>query len=574
MQSDLHPLRQSAAELLAYAVCDLFPKTLIVNGVVTTTGFYYEFVLPKPIDEQSLTIIEERMRAVVSMKMPIRTLDMMHDNAVTFLYHHKKNIRAELVDEETDEVVQVFQMGDFVDSCPGPFVENSSEITSFKLQEISTSIGFFDKIGEVTITRISGTAFEDNYTLKKFLKLQEQAKKRDHRLVGPALNLFSLLGDEESGCWLWHPRGNTLREILLDCLRNFPKNKNAIAIHTPPLTPAGSLLKILKGTGLKDLENDLLNPSLFHALHYKSQTYSNHGLPVRYQECALQHESISNLESCGLIQTETYTTDLTHIFCTREQIEGELISCLQFIDKIIKIFGFEHRWYLRVKGAGSKDQRTFWKKSVDYLEQALKACGIEYTLDTQTPMRYGPRAEVGIVDSLNREWNGPYTGIDITHPERLGLRYHENDDHSQLPVMIVHSLFGPIERFIALLVEHYAGNFPFWLAPEQVRVIPLSNSNADYASKICAQLVQAGFRSEIDYRPGSLGEKVHLAEREKIPHIAIVGDVEEKKNVIALRSGNNSQKKSSVTLDELLQLLQQEDSNTLLNRVQNESPKQ
>lgn len=572
MLPKMHALRQSAAELLACSAVMLFPKTHLIGSATSDIGFYYDFVFAQPIDEQILIIIEEQIRSLIKKKLPIRCLEMLRENAVDFLLHHKLAARAEVLEGNEEGIVQIFEMGNFVDSAIGPFVETSEETGVVKLQAFQTFDAYFEELGDVTVTRIIGTSFPDNYELKRFLKRAEQAKKRDHRRLGPEMNLFSLMGDETTGCWLWHSKGAALRDLLIDSLKKAPYCQNVIKIATPLNAPSGSLLQILNKSGLKGLENELLDPSTFHALNFKTQRFNESNLPIGYQEIVLRSESILSSEPWGLFNTPTSTFDLTHLFCSKEQIESQLISCLQFIEKFIKIFGFEHRWYLQVKGAGSKDSKSFWKKSIDYLSQALTACGIEYTLDTQSPMRYGPRAEVKFIDSLEREWTGPFIGIDITHPERLGLRYQGNDDHEYIPVMIVCSLYSSIERFIALMIEHYAGVLPLWLTPEQVRVIPLSKNNAGYANKISAQLVQAGFRSKSDFHPGTLGEKVHLAEAEKIPFIAIVGDNEEKKNVIALRSDNNGQKKASLTLEQILQLLQQEGGSYSLSQRLSEDP--
>jgi threonyl-tRNA synthetase len=560
-------IRQSSAEILAYAVTLLFPSTRLLTSEISEIGFTYDFLSDQPLDETVLPLIEEKMRELVKLNLPIQTIEMMRENAAVFFRHLHQPLVAQHIEESLKNIVPIFKMAEFHDYCPPPYESSSSSLGAFKLLKIERLRSHLPIIGESVITRITGTAFADLPALKAFIKRTDQAKKRDHRLLGKEMGLFSQ-EDAGSGEWFWHPKGACLREILLDWWREEHRKQKFQFLATPRVIKQS----VLKKSGFYDVLDQqikvfpnfsldgvdyVLTPSLLpaHSLVFRSHLHSYRELPIRYAEYGEVYQQRKPSQLWGLLRARAYTVDVAHIFCSPSQVLEELISSLQLIGKTVKMLGFEYHWYLVSRGrkyAGTLDK---WDLNLDLLIKALKACGCEYTLDAAGKAFIGPRIEVRLIDALGREWKGPFVGIDFNHPERFGLHYHGADGEMHTPTMITRSMFGSLERFVAVLVEHYAGVFPLWLAPEQVRIIPVAESHHDYADDLHAGLERAGLRSQVDYRHDKLGAKVHAAEREKVPYAVIVGDKEKKEGLITVRSCSQKIKTSQMKRESFLQNL-------------------
>lgn len=522
MDIPLSIIRQCAVELLAHAMLDLFPGALLAGGEVSDIGFHYDFQLKQPVDVSMFPLIEEKMRGQAKSDVPIQTLDMMRENAAQLFLHHKQPLIAALVEDSPENIVQIFKMGSFHDFCPTPYGKTSKEAGVFKLLKMTSLENGI---------RIEGTAFANSYDLKKFLKKRELALKCDHRLLGPEMNLFIPYGEG----WIWLPKGAFIREFLLDFWRQEHKLQGFEGIASPTEEHP-------------EIEQ-------FHAIAYQSKLRYEKDLPIRYSEVKEVFDENNSQKSWGLFCNEVFTRDIQNIFCTSDQVLGELISSLQFIMKTINIFGFEPHWYLCIKGKKLKGTKELWNINVQRLEAALEHCQIKYIEDHAQSNSDGPQIEVRFEDALGREWLGSQVGVNFTCTSQFNLNYRQNDGKLQVPVMVTRSIFGSLERFIALLVEQNMGMMPLWLAPEQIRVVSVGEQTKEYAEAVRNQIVQEKWRVGIDIRNEPLGNKIHAAERERIPHVLIVGDKEQKKHLVSVRSYGQETEKTETQVETFLTLL-------------------
>lgn len=545
MPLTLIQLRRSLAELLAYSVCDLFPNALLIEGDSSDIGFHYDFYFTPALDEQALALIEQKMQTLAKQDLPIKSLEMMRKNAISLFQHKGQSLKAELLLLETDNVVPVFQLGNFYDFAPGPYISNANESIPFKLYHIEQIDTEFPSLGEVSLTRIHGVAFTDKYDLKKSLKRALAAKDSNHQVLGREMQLFIQDCNQN---WTWLPKGVQLREKLLDWW-----NKE----HRQP-----KYQHIITQTELDHTHEC--------AKIFTMQSRSVFELPLRFVEW-IKHEDNSRIDQLnGLLRPNSFSEDLTHIFCSSEQLFEELISSLQFINKTIKIFGIEHHWYLRIceqKKSKSKEKQNGHEAESDgdvaKMIAALETCGCEYSIDKLTKTHYGPewkvQAEVYFLDAKGQGWRGASVSIiGESLSQRLHLNYLDIDGHCQTPVIVKQSGFGPLERLIAILTEQCAGQFPLWLAPEQVRVVPVSNKLAEHGKAVQAKIQASGFRCGIDYRLGGLGEKIHAAERERVPYVVIIGDKELRSGLITVRSCVKGTIRTELSLDFFLNELEEE----------------
>jgi len=583
MPQFLQDLRQTAAEYLAITVCDLFPNTQLLGGHCTDFGFYYDFSVEQPLDEQALLLLEERMRFFIKENIPIQPFEMMRENAANFFQHHGQTLRAYQISEQPENIIQLVKIGDFYDLCSPPYLNQAKGVTAFKLLKVTFHTISFAQVGELKVTRIQGTAFPTSEDLKKFLKMNEAAKKRDHRVIGKEMNLFSAHEEIGVGSWLWHPKGARLREILLDWWRQEHRRQRFEQLATPQVVKAG----FLKKSGIYD-SPDLASgvfPSFvldgydyaaspsqipLHAWAFRLKLHSYRELPIRYAECTQLYNQGKESQLWGMMRARSYCADAGNVFCAPNQVQSELISSLQFIDKTIKIFGFGYHWYLVDRGQKFAGTIDGWIKSIDWIVKAVEACGFKYEIDKMGKSFSGPRLEAYLTDSLGRSWKGPSISIDFNYSERFGLRYQGPDDEMHMPVMITRAMFGSLERFVAVLIEHYGGLFPVWLAPEQVRVIPIAEKHMKYAAEVHSRIEEMGFRTSLDHSRERLGGKIHSAERERVPYAIVLGDKEENSGLISVRSCNHEEMKSGVKLEAFLERLSQEEVDKSLPRKSRE----
>lgn len=565
----LTELRQSAAELLAFAVVELFPGVILVDSHVTEFGFYYDFIAEQLIDAHAIHLIEEKMRGLAKEKRQVRTLEMMRENAMMLFEHHGQPIKAQLVSQARENIVAILQIDPFYDYCPATFIETTSEVSVFKILKIERTKRYLSEDGEVDVVCIRGTAFFEKEDLKKYVKSLQLAKKVDHRHLGKEMRLFEKVEEISSAAWTLMANGAILRKILYDFWVEIHRKQQFTFLTTPNLVKKSLIkasgfheaianrdIEVFHIEGVEHVMPFSLAPS--HAICYQKKQHSYRELPVRFAECATVCSPGIEGKLWGILSNTLVYADAAHLFCIPEELEGELISSLQFIDKFIKIFGFEYHWYLCGRGLKFSGMPHRWKQNREIFVKAFEAAGMVFT-DGDDSSVTKPYAEAQLVDSVGREWKGPRLTLDVNLPERLGLRYQEPSGEIRAPMMLIRTLFGSFERFIAILIEHFAGHFPVWLAPEQVRVISVLEKNAAYADGVCRAIEECGYRASSDCRSEQLGSKIHSAESEKVPYLLIVGDREEKQGLITVRS-NSSEiiGAQTTTMDRFLAQLREE----------------
>lgn len=550
-----HALRQSAASLFAYALLEVFPQAQLMESEISQIGFYYTFFLEQPLEEGVITLLEEKMRALVKLSLPVEAKDMMRENAVEMFRHYKQAYKAELAANFSFNIVPILKIGSsFFDLAPPPYVSTTSDLAAFKLQSL-------EKVKEKEhIFCITGTVFSDTRSLKSFLKNFEAAKRKDHRNLGRELNLFTHVDELGKDGWFWLPKGAFIRDSLLDWWRSAHKQQGFSTISTPRLVKARALPRSSNREGLPLKVNDdiqLVNSlEPLHAMLFRAQQHSYRDLPVRYMECGELHTNPP--QTTGLFQSCSSTVERAQIFCSEKQVLGEFISSLQFIEKTVNILGFEYQWNLALRGSKFAGTIEKWDKVLGWMVTALQQSKCDYIIDSSEGAFNGPRMVVRMKDALGREWDGPFIEVNLNHSERFGLRYQDADGEMHIPYMITRSMFGSLERCIAILVECTGGVFPLWLAPEQVRLLPISAAHHTYADSVCKMLVSAGVRCRVDYRQEPLGAKVHAVEREKVPYTVVIGAAEEKDGVVNVRSCSLQGQTKRMKLTSFLQLVQEE----------------
>jgi threonyl-tRNA synthetase len=594
----MQALRRSAAELLACALRELFPQTLLVKAGVSNVGFHYDFALEQPLDSQALILIEEHMRSIVREARPVRNLEMLRTNAIQFFTYHRQALKAEYLETLDDTSVELFQMGEFQDVCPSPHISNSREIAAFKLLSL-TPITIVLPDGDVEGWRICGTACTDRAELKTFLKFLERSKDQDHRLLGPELDMFSTHPDLGPGLWMWHPKGTILRSQLVSWWKEEHQKQGFQFVETPTLARE----KLFELFGLNNKidftlqlhgVDYLLAPTRApaHALIFQRQ-YPQRELPLRYAELGETYHQRVEEEDSGLFNALNQWVDEAQIYCTQDQLLSELISSLQFIERTIKMFGFKSRVYLCSRRGNRKGNRkgqsstissmtaAQWKQCEQQLVKALEACNVDYLVDEESQSDYGwqasnlgfnfasrPRIEVRLIDALNREWSGPYVAVDATQEQKQQEPEQQETKQQERCQVIFRSLFGSLERFIALLVEQFTGVLPLWLAPEQVRIIPVTEKNIPYAEAIRSRLASYAIRTHVVHREKrqadllkqdlikqDLRSKIRCAHLEKVPYAVVVGDKEEEKGTLTVRPWNQDKLYTVVLEDFNKQLL-------------------
>jgi threonyl-tRNA synthetase len=565
----LKELRQSAAELLACAVTELFPGVILVDGKVTEFGFYYDFIAEQPIDANAIHLIEERVRGLIKENRTVHMMEMMRENAMMLFEHKGQSIKAQLVGDASENIVTIFHLDHFYDYCPAPYVAQTGEIPAFSILKIEHAEHYLPEEGEVEVVRIRGTAFFEKDHLKKYVKSLKGAKKVDHRDIGKAMHLFEHMEQINSVACLWMPNGANIRKALYDFWYEAHRQQGFVFPATPNLVKKS----LIKTSGFYDLVTDRLEvdvchikdveytipPSLApaHALYYRARSPSYQELPIRLAECADVCLPCADGKLWGILGSSLVYSDQAHIFCIPGELEREVISSLQFIDKFIKIFGFECHWHLCGPGLKISGTLSRWKKVHETFIKAFEATGMPF-IEEGDPSPIGPYAEAVLVDSLGRNWKGPRFGIDFNTPERFSLRYQGADGKMHVPLMLTRTVFSSFERFIAILVEHFAGHLPSWLAPEQVRVIPVLEKNMAYADSVYRAIVEYGNRATIDSSLKQLGSKIYSAENENIPYLIVVGDKEEKNRLITVRSRCPEMAGAHMTIDAFLAQLREE----------------
>jgi threonyl-tRNA synthetase len=562
----LETVRHSAAHLMAYAVQSLFPNAKFDIGPSTDDGFYYDFDLDTRLVPEDLERIEAKMKELFAKNIPFERIEVSREEAQKLFADKGQTFKVErLADIPEGSVITLYRCGDFTDLCRGPHVEHSGQTGAFRLVSIAGSY-YRGKETNPMLQRIYGTAFQDRKELEAHFKRLEEAKKRDHRRLGRDLDLFSISEDVGPGLVLWHPKGAYIRNIIETFWRKEHYANGYELLYTPhigrgQLWETSGHLSFYKEGMYSPMEIDEIDYYAkpmncpFHIEIYRSKVRSYRELPLRWAELGTVYRYEKSGVLHGLLRVRGFTQDDAHIICTPEQIEAEISEVLRFCLHIWDCFGFkEIKAYLSTRPAKAVGDPARWEQAQKSLVKAIEASGLAYEVDEGGGAFYGPKIDLKIKDAIGREWQTSTIQFDFNLPERFDLHYVGEDGQRHQPYMVHRALFGSLERFFGILVENYAGAFPVWLAPEQVRVIPITERQHDYCKGVVKALREAGFKADCDYRSESMGAKIKDARNLRIPYMAVVGDKEMETNTVAVRSRREDQL-GQMNLDSLLEKL-------------------
>jgi threonyl-tRNA synthetase len=552
----LDVLRHSTAHLLAAAVLDLFPGTKLGIGPALLEdpryGFFYDVIAPRALTEADLPVIEKKMRDIAKRNMAYRRDEITKAEALRLFNERDEPLKCELIDEKAGETVSVYYIdgSPFIDFCLGPHVPNTNKLKAFKLLSLAGAYWKGDS-ERPQMQRIYGTAFFTQEELDAWIKQREEAEKRDHRKLGRELDLFSIQEEYGQGLVLWHPKGGIIRQQMEDYLREELVRRNYSIVYTPHI--AKRELWQLSGheqnygdsmfapTKLEETEFRLKPMNCpMHIGIYKSQQRSYRDLPQRYGEMGTVYRAELSGTLHGLMRVRGFTVDDAHLFCTPEQVQQEIFDCVDFAYEVLKTFGFDKiKFELSVKGSdtnklylGSEED---WEKAEAEMAAGLDARGIEYERIEGEAAFYGPKIDFKIEDAIGRLWQLGTVQRDFNLPERFSLEYIGEDNKPHRPVMVHRALFGSIERFFGVLIEHYAGAFPLWLAPVQVAVLPITDRINEYAQKVAGELRAAGLRVDVNVRNDKIGAKIRDSQLQKVPFMLVLGDREAEQGQVAVR---------------------------------------
>ena len=560
----LSVLRHSTAHLLAEAVRRLYPGVKIAIGPPFANGFYYDFEFPEPISEADLERIEAEMQKELAEGREWNREEVSREEARRRFEAEGEPYKVELV-ETADGEISFYTQGDFTDLCRGPHLQNSKPIKAVKLTGLAGAYWRGDERNK-QLTRIYGTAFYDPADLDAYLERLEQARERDHRRLGPQLDLFHL-SDESPGSPFWHPKGMVIWNVLEDLRRSENAKRGYLEVKTPLLYDIDTYITsghyenyeenmffVEEHEGEKRLALKPMNcPG--HMLLFGSELRSYRELPMRFAESSTLHRDERGGTLHGLLRVKHITQDDAHMFCTPEQIEDEICGCLDYASYLYDLFGMEARFELSTRPEKKLGTDEEWDFTEAALRSALDRRGIDYQVNEGEGAFYGPKIDLHMTDVLGRSWQMGTIQLDSQMPARFGLTYMGSDNAEHTPFVIHRALLGSLERFIGILIEHYGGEFPFWLAPVQLRVLPVGADHREAAHGLAGRLRDAGYRVEVDQRDDTVGKRIRDAELEKIPYTLVYGDKESDDSLATReRHGVQSTKSFSELLDELARL--------------------
>ncbi|HOP74881.1 MAG TPA: threonine--tRNA ligase [Bacillota bacterium] len=540
----LEILRHSASHIMAQAVLRLYPGAKLAIGPAIDTGYYYDFELPESLKPEDLEKIEAEMAKIVKEDLPFKRFNMSKQDALEHYRQKGEKYKVELVEGLEDGSISFYQQGEFIDLCRGPHLPSTGRLKAFKLMSVAGAYWRGDSNREM-LQRIYGTAFFSKKELDEYLHRLEEAKKRDHRKLGKELDLFDIL-DEGPGFPFFMPKGMVLRNILEDFWRQEHRKRGYQEIKTPIILNeelwhrSGHwdhyqenmyFVKIDEG-------NFAIKPMNCPGgmLVYKRKLHSYRDLPQRMAELGLVHRHELSGALHGLMRVRCFTQDDAHIVMTPEQIKDEILGVINLIDDFYKVFGFKYHVELSTRPENSMGTDEQWETATEALRNALEVKGMDYKVNEGDGAFYGPKIDFHLEDSIGRTWQCGTIQLDFQMPERFDLNYIGPDGEKHRPVMVHRVVFGSIERFIAILTEHYAGAFPTWLAPVQVRLMPISEDQLPFVQEIQKQMEEAGLRVEVDGRNEKIGYRIREAQLQKIPYMLVVGEKEVQAKAVAVRS--------------------------------------
>jgi len=561
----LEILRHSASHVMAQAVKELFPTVKLTFGPSTENGFYYDFDYDRTFTTQDLEAIEKRMSDIVAKDEPFIRKEVSNEEALRTFREMGEAYKVEHLEDLPDRV-SLYRQGSFLDLCEGPHIPSTGRIKAFRLLSVSGTYWRGDARNRV-LQRIYGTAFPAQEALEEFLRMLEEARKRDHRKLGRELDLFSLSEEAGPGLVIYHPKGAILRTILED----FEKKEHLKRGYQIVIGPHLLRLELWKQSGhfenyrdkmyftkVEDAEYGIKPMNcLAHMLIYKSQIRSYRDLPIRYFELGTVYRHEKSGELHGLLRVRGFTQDDAHILCRPDQLNDEICSIIEFVDDVMKIFGFEYEMELSTRPEKSIGADEDWERATQALRNALETKNLSYDVNEGEGAFYGPKIDVKLKDALNRRWQCATIQVDFAMPERFDLTYVGSDGERHRPVMLHRVILGAMERFIGVLIEHYAGAFPVWLAPTQAILMTVTDRQVPYGEDAYKQLIQAGVRAEKDFRNEKLGFKIREAQIQKVPYMLVIGDREVKEKTISPRKRNGETLKS-MTIEDFIKQIESE----------------
>jgi threonyl-tRNA synthetase len=560
--------RHTTSHIMAHAVKELFPEAKLAIGPATEDGFYYDFDLDSTLAPEDLTKIEKKMKEIVRRNQPFVRKTMDREEAMDFFRKQGDDYKVELLEEIEDKTVSVYDEGGMVDLCRGPHLPSTGRVVAFKLLSIAGAYWRGNERNKM-LQRIYGTSYPNQKDLKAHLDFLEEVKKRDHRKLGKELDLYSINEDTGAGLILWHPDGSLIRMTIED----FWKQEHLRSDYQILYTPHIAKLELWQKSGHLDFYGDNMYSPMeveglpyeikpmncpFHIAVYKSALRSYRDLPVRYAELGTVYRYERSGVLHGLLRVRGFTQDDAHIFMTDDQMDDEILKVIDFTLFILKTFGFDdYDVYLSTRPEKYVGAEESWEKATAALEKALKTRALAYEIDPGEGVFYGPKIDIKVKDSLGRAWQCSTIQVDFNLPERFDVTYRGADGKEHRPIMIHRALMGSLERFFGVLIEHYAGMFPLWLAPRQVSVLTISERHADYARQLSDALRNQGIRADLNVDNEKIGYKIREATIRKVHYLVIIGDkeIQENKMTVRKRSGENI---GPFSIDEFITLLKEE----------------
>ncbi len=537
---------------MAHAVKELFPNAKLGIGPAIEDGFYYDFDIDCPFTPEDLSKIEKKMEEIIRENNPFIRRIVQKSEAIKIFQDLGEDYKVEILNEIPDEEVSLYQEGNFIDLCRGPHLDSTGQVTAFKLLSTAGAYWRGDEKNKM-LQRIYGTSFVDEKELKEYLNFLEEVKKRDHRKLGKELDLYSIGDEIGAGLIIWHPNGAMIRRTIED----FWLNEHYRAGYKILYTPHIAKLDLWKTSGHVEFYRENMYSPMeiegidyeikpmncpFHIHVYKNTLRSYKELPIRYAELGTVYRYERSGVLHGLLRVRGFTQDDAHIFCREDQIEEEILNVLDFTLLILKTFGFEnYDIYLSTRPEKYVGTIENWERSTNALKRALDIKKLSYNIDPGEGVFYGPKIDIKVKDSLNRPWQCSTIQVDFNNPDRFDMTYRGSDGKEHRPIMIHRALMGSLERFFGILIEHFAGAFPVWLAPVQVAILTIADRHNDYAIHVSNILTSENIRTELITENEKIGYKIRNATIKKVPYLVIIGDKEISENSVTVRkrSGDN-----------------------------------
>lgn len=565
--------RHSSTHIMAQAVKEVFPMAQLAIGPAIEDGFYYDFAFERPFTPEDLDKIEARAQAILQADLSFQRMEMPKQRAIEFFKERGEMLKVEILEAIEEDRVSLYRQGDFIDLCRGPHVPSTGRVKAFKLLSSAGAYWRGDERNPM-LQRIYGTSFPSRAELDAHLAKLEEIKRRDHRKLGKELDLITIQDEIGPGLVLWHPKGALVRLLI----ENFWREQHLRQGYELVYSPHVARLELWKTSGHLDYYRDNMFAAMkleggdyqlkpmncpFHIMIYKSHLRSYRDLPIRYGELGTVYRYERTGVLHGLLRVRGFTQDDAHLFCRPDQIEEEVARVLDFTFFVLRTFGFsEFEVYLSTRPEKAVGSPEHWVQATGSLEAALKGRGVAYRLDPGEGVFYGPKIDIKIKDVLGRAWQCSTIQVDFNSPERFDLTYAGEDGKAHRPIMIHRALMGSIERFFGILLEHYAGAFPTWLAPIQARVLCITDTQRAYAESVRAQLEAAGLRAEADLRNEKVGFKIREAEKAKIPYMLVVGDREMAAGTLSVR-GRSGANHGTMTPEAVIEMIKAEVARSL-----------